>query len=75
MAISLEQAYQAKQELKDRLARPIWLKGVGIGRDEAGGHVIEVRVEADTPTIRQAIPASVNGVPIRVTAVGEVHRQ
>lgn len=75
MTISLEQAHQAKQELKDKLARPVWLRGVGIGQDEAGGHVIEVRVEVDTPAIREAIPANVKGVPVRVTAVGEVHRQ
>lgn len=75
MAISLEQAHQAKQELKHRLTRPPWLRGIGIGQDETGGHVIEVRVEADTPAIREAIPDNINGVPIRVTAVGGVHHQ
>lgn len=71
MTISLEQAQKAKNALKVTLARPAWLKGIGIGQDDSGNHVIEVRIKSDLPEVREAIPAEVGGVSVKVTAIGE----
>lgn len=75
MVVSLEQAIKAKKSLKDQLARPDWLRGIGVGQNERGEHLIEVRVGIDTQEVREAIPASIEGVPIRVTVIGNVRPQ
>ena len=48
--------------------------GVGVGMSEtvAGEAVVEVYVEKSTPAVRSAIPAQVDGVPVKVVETGEI---
>jgi hypothetical protein len=70
--ISMDQAAAAKARLRDRLGRPAWLRGIGIGADENGSPVVQVNVSELTAEVRAAIPSEVGGVPVRVDAIGEI---
>jgi hypothetical protein len=70
--IGLEQARKAKDALRVRLNRPQWLRGVGIGIDDAGSHLVRVMVAQMTDEVRQALPAQIEGVPVEVDVTGEI---
>jgi len=73
--ISMEQATQAKAELRTRLGRPAWLRGIGIGSGPDGSPVLQVNVAEATAEIRALVPGAVNGVPVRLEDVGDIERQ
>lgn len=72
-AILMERANAAKAALKSRLGRPPWLRGIGIGADPDGGLHVKVNVAALTPEVRESVPETLDGVPVRLEAVGEVN--
>lgn len=74
MATTFEDAARAKSELRLRLGRPRWLRGVGIGRD-AEGHFVKVNVAEMTLEVMALLPHDVSGVRIRVEVVGDVVAQ
>lgn len=50
------------------------VEGVGVG-EEAGKPVIKVYVSGKTPALKQAIPAQLDGYPVRTEVSGEFHAQ
>ena len=72
--ISMEQASAAKAALRERIGRPEWLRGIGIGAGENGSLVIQVNVSEVTAEVQSQVPSEVNGVPVRIEAVGEIDR-
>lgn len=70
-----ERAQQAKDILKARLQRPEWGRGVGITKDANGNYAVAVQVRELTEEVRQAVPDSVHGVSVIVTAVGDIYAQ
>lgn len=62
----LQQARAAKARLRTELARTRGLKGIGLTPDGAG-YALQVNID-HTPD--GEIPASVDGVPVRVRVVG-----
>jgi hypothetical protein len=71
MATTFEQAAAAKSVLRSMLGRPAWLRGVGVGFDEAGSF-IKVNIGESTPDVLARIPREVDGVRVHVEAVGEI---
>ncbi len=69
---TLEEARHAKVSLKERLGRPEWLRGVGIGNDPTKGFVVHVNIDVLTDEIRSTVPASINGVQVEVHVTDEV---
>ena len=70
--VTVEQAKTAKGLLRERLGRPAWLRGIGIGLLPEGSFFVQVNVEQATPDVLQAIPDKVQGVQVRVEAVGKI---
>jgi len=68
---TLEEARQVKALLKERLGKPDWLRGIGIGNDSAHGFVVRVNVDALTDEIRKSVPALIESVQIEIQATGE----
>lgn len=68
---TLDETRAARGVLKDRLGRPSWLRGVGVGQD-SGRYVILVNVAKLTAEVRAAVPDSVQGVPVVVRTVGDI---
>jgi hypothetical protein len=68
--ITREQARRAQAVLGARLGCPPWLRGIGIMADGHGSCFLKVNVQALTEEVRTALPDEINGVPIRVEAVG-----
>ncbi|WP_306322605.1 hypothetical protein [Streptomyces sp. CC224E] len=71
---------QARSLHESRLMRLANVTGVGTGKDEHSGEdVIVVFVSRKVPRDRlraeDVIPESLDGVPVRVLAIGEVHAQ
>jgi hypothetical protein len=48
--------------------------GIGVG-DRPGEAAIEVYVKEDTPAVRSAIPATLDGISVRVVETGEIIAQ
>lgn len=57
----------AKEELKSLIGRPPWLRGIGIGQDDAG-YFIKVNVSESNANL----PSEVLGVRVKVDVVGDV---
>jgi len=70
--ITLDEARAAKAILRTRIGRPSWLRGVGIGHDGAGNHVVKVNVATVTEEVRAQLPTNVGHVPVVVEAVGDI---
>jgi len=70
--ITLDEARAAKAILRTRIGHPSWLRGVGIGQDAAGSHVVKVNVAAVTEEVRTGLPTIVGHVPVVVEAVGDI---
>ncbi len=68
---SMADVQQAKEALKERLGRPSWLRGVGIG-GRAGDYCVKVNVASVTDEVRASIPSTIRGVPVIVEAVGQI---
>ena len=73
MATLLE-ARAAKMVLRQRLGRPSWLRGVGIGLGKQG-HFIKVDVARVTSEVRKDLPDQVQGVRVVVEVLGPVKAQ
>jgi hypothetical protein len=69
--VDMEQARRAKETLRARLSRPAWLRGVGIGIDASGSHLVRVMVAEMTDEVRRALPPQVDGVPVEVDVTGD----
>jgi hypothetical protein len=68
---STEAAIKAKATLRAKLGRPAWLRGIGVGLHD-GSPCIQVNVAELSEEVRAAIPEEVEGVPVRVVAVGDI---
>ncbi|MEI5099886.1 hypothetical protein RB200_16615 [Streptomyces sp. PmtG] len=73
-------AHQARHLHEDRLMRLANVTGVGVGRDEhSGADVIIVfvtrRVPRDRLRTEDVVPGTLEGVPVRVLAIGDVGAQ
>ncbi|MFJ9036511.1 hypothetical protein ACIRF8_07960 [Streptomyces sp. NPDC102406] len=71
-------ARQARDLHESRLLRLAHVTGVGTGKDEGSGEdVIVVFVTRKVPRDRlgahDVVPDALDGVPVRVLAIGEVH--
>jgi len=69
-------AIEATAKVRDRheanLRSTRGVIGTGIAQNARGQKVIEVYVVSDTPEVRAAIPAALDGVPTRVVETGEI---
>ena len=72
--ISIEQARKAKETLRAQLRRPTWLRGVGIGQDSHGSHLVRVMVAEMNEEVR-TLPKAVMGVPVEVDVTGDFETQ
>jgi len=68
---SVAEAQQAKAVLKERIGRPSWLRGIGIG-GEPGDYCVKVNVSALTDEVRAVVPSAVGGVRVVIDAVGTI---
>lgn len=70
----MDDATKAKARLQRALGFPFppWLRGIGVGWLEDGSHCVQVNVSELSPDVRSRIPETVDGVPVRVSAVGEI---
>jgi hypothetical protein len=73
--IGIEQARKAKDALRGRLNRPPWLRGVGVGIDQAGSHLVRVMVAEMNDDVRRALPTEIDGVPVEVDVTGDFSLQ
>ncbi|MBI4482011.1 MAG: hypothetical protein HY652_03875 [Acidobacteria bacterium] len=71
---SLVRANEVKGRHEDSLFALPGVVGTGIGASEIapGVAVIEVYVRAATPDVRRAIPAALEGIPVRIVETGEI---
>lgn len=67
----LNQARKAKDSLREKLQRPAWLRGVGVGVDVRGSYCVKVLVEKMSDAV-SALPREVEGVPVEVEVVGDI---
>jgi hypothetical protein len=51
------------------LARP-GVNGIGVERDGEGGYVLAVHLATDDPALVAALPAAIEGHPVRYSASG-----
>ena len=70
MGRTLDEARAAKDKAKELFP---FNAGVGITRI-ADGYAVKVNLRNAMPD-KQSIPDSINGVPIQVEVVGEIHKQ
>lgn len=68
----MERASAAKATLKAQLGRPEWLRGIGIAADPEGSLYVKVNVAVLTAEAQAAVPESIDGVPVRLEAVGDI---
>jgi hypothetical protein len=73
--VGIEQARKAKDALRVRLSRPPWLRGVGIGIDPAGSHIVRVMVAEMNDDVRKVLPNEIDGVPVEVDVTGDFELQ
>jgi len=73
--ITRKQAEHAQQILGARLARPQWLRGIGITFDDEGSHLLKVNVQEITDEVRSIIPFIIEGVPVNLCVVGTIVAQ
>lgn len=71
--INLKQASEAQDKLGPKLMVEPWFRGIAVLADDAGSHYLKVNVEAVTEAVRAKLPADVDGVPIRIDAIGDPH--
>lgn len=72
--VTKEMALFAKAELKKKLGRSDWLRGIGVGV-RGGVYTVKVNVEKLTPEIARHLPREMFGVMVDVQEVGEVKAQ
>jgi len=71
--IDIDQAQKAKNALRMRLSRPPWLRGVGIGIDSNGSHLVHVMVSEMNDCVRKSLPSEIDGVPVEVNVTGDFY--
>lgn len=71
--VTRSQAEQAQEKLGRSLDFPTWLRGIGLMHDSAGSYFLKVNVQAMTDEVRAALPAEIEGVPVKVDVVGVLH--
>lgn len=71
-AVDLKRARAAQDRLADAVGDRPGVNGVGLARAD-GGYVLKVNVR--TSAARDAIPAEMDGVPVRVQTVGPVRKR
>lgn len=72
MTPTLDRIHEAKRRHQARWMALDDVVAVGVGRlaDDRNGIVVSVR--ADTDQVREAVPDSVEGVPVEIRVVGDV---
>lgn len=70
---TLEQARAAKARAMDVFGPLAPVVGVGVTRVD-GGYGVKVNLESDPPA-GTALPAAVDGVPVKVEVVGRLRKQ
>ena len=73
--IDIARARKAKDALRVRLSRPSWLRGIGIGIDPRGSHLVRVMVVEMNDDVRKALPTEIDGVPVEVDVTGDFSLQ
>ncbi len=73
--VGIEQARKAKDALRLRLSRPSWLRGVGVGIDPNGSHLVRVMVAEMNDDVRKALPTEIDGVPVEIDVTGDFSLQ
>ena len=62
------QVTAVKQRRSLELLRQPGVQGVGVERDDAGGFVLAIHVDANQPSLQ--IPGTIDGVPVRLIRGG-----
>lgn len=76
--IVLEHARRARDLLRAQIRTgsppqpPSWSRGVGIGQYRSGSYFVIIMVRDITMEIQRLVPWQIEGVPIRIEAVGDV---
>lgn len=70
---ALAKARAAKEEMRDRFAAEPRVLGVGIGGDDTGGYVVEVRLSE--ASVLELIPSTVQTVRVQTRVVGSIRPQ
>jgi len=66
---TMKAALQAKEKTKELLKGVPGIDGIGITWDDDGQPCVRVNVDVEAEASRQEIPASVDGVPVKVEIV------
>ena len=66
---TMKAALQAKEKTKELLKGLPGIDGIGITWDDDGQPCVRVNVDVEAEASRQEIPASVDGVPVKVEIV------
>jgi hypothetical protein len=72
---TIAEARRAKDDLKARLGRPAWLRGIGVASKVRDDFSVQVNVASESDAIRSTIPKSIGGVPVHVEVVGTISRR
>ena len=72
MPITEDQAKVAQKKLLAQLNRPPWGRGVGISEDPPGSCILVCNVHSINTEVMNAVPVEVDGVPVRIQAVGDI---
>lgn len=70
---TLDQARAAKSKALTLLQNSPTVVGIGIARQD-GAYCVKVNV-SHAPAVAEAVPASIDGVPVRVAVVGEIRKR
>ena len=65
-----EEAWAAKTAFRNLFGGSPWLRGVGVGYEEALGYTVRVNVYSEAD--KRNVPAEINGVAIVVCVVGKI---
>lgn len=70
---ALARARAAKEEMRDRFAAEPRVLGVGIGGDDTGGYVVEVRLSE--ASVLDLIPSTIQTIRVQTRVVGSIRPQ
>ena len=60
-----EEVSRVKEQHSFRLLQMPEVSGVGVEKDESGGYVLTIHLNADAPALRDRLSAEINEVPIK----------
>ena len=72
--MGLAEAKRVKMAIKIKLGKPPWLRGIGVGANDAGEHCVKINVDKVTPEIQKLAGelATEFSADIKIEEVGNI---